>query len=101
MDYRSELNRLVAAASEASGQPETDIMSRSRRWPLPQCRWLIAERLMRQGCSEKGAARLIGMNHSTIAYGIRCINEVWLWGGYEQEREIKDRFYKILDNGNV
>lgn len=93
----TSLSDLIAAVAAASGQSEGDILSRSRRWPLPQCRWMVAERLMRQGMSENGAARMLRCNHSTIRYGLTQMGDLWHAKGYERERQMKERFNAIVD----
>ena len=96
----TSLSDLIATIAAASGQSESDILSRSRRWPLPQCRWIVAERLIQEGVSENQAARMLNCNHSTIRYGINQMLSLWQTKGYGLERHIKERFNAIA-NGNV
>lgn len=66
-----ETHDLLQAMSKASGETPDEILSGSRRHPLPALRWMIAEELLQRGHSPDYAARQVGIDRATFLYGRR------------------------------
>ena len=70
-EVNQETRDLLQAMSKASGETPDDILSGSRRYPLPALRWMIAEVLLQRGYSPDYAARQVGIDRATFLYGRR------------------------------
>ena len=88
---------LVELMSEASGFDEQDIMGKGRQRPLPACRWMIGEALVERGYSINIAAREIGLDHTTLLYGIRTLHFMSRRGLWGDEIDIMEKFNTLLD----
>ena len=88
---------LVELMSEASGFDEQDIMVKGRQRPLPACRWMVGEALVERGYSVNIAAREIGLDHTTLLYGIRTLHFMSRRGLWGDEIDIMEKFKTLLD----
>ena len=61
----------VAKMAEITG---LDILSGSRKRPVPICRGMVAYQLRRDGYSITPIARALKCDHATLIYWTRCIN---------------------------
>lgn len=98
MTVSERCNYLVRVAAVIAGVSAADILSPSRRHPLPVCRWMVCESLVRSGCSGNRASALLGMNHATMLYGIRRLSELQLYG-WHPEAEIYGEFRRLVAGG--
>lgn len=70
-EVNQETRDLLDIMSKASGETPEEILSVSRRHPLPALRWMIAEVLLQRGYSPDYAARQVGINRTTFIYGLQ------------------------------
>ncbi len=88
-----ELERYAGIMAEVSGQSVTDILSHRRSWPLPACRWIIAEKMM-ESHSINSIAKGMGVYHSGLIHG-RNVMALWDNPGWEWERRIRKKFIEL------
>ena len=68
-EINPETRDLLGLMSKASGETPDDILSGSRRYPLPALRWMIADVLLQRGYSPDYAAWQVGIDRTTFIYG--------------------------------
>lgn len=88
-----ELERYAGLMAEVSGQSVADILSHRRSWPLPACRWIIAEKMMERH-SINSIAKAMNINHSVLIHG-KKVMALWENPGWEWERRIKQKFEEL------
>lgn len=88
---------LIKKMSDVSGLPESHIMSKSRKWPLPACRWFIGAELMNMGFPSTVAAKNLGLDHATLLYGRKQIKKMKKSRRFRWENEIYERFKESIN----
>lgn len=77
---------------KASGETREDILSEQRRYPLPVCRWAVADRLMKAGYTSTKVSKALGIDHATLYYGRKKIAMMKSKLGWTLELEILTKF---------
>lgn len=80
---------------KASGEKREDILSEQRRYPLPVCRWAVADRLMKAGYTSTKVSKALGLNHATLYYGRKKMQSMKSKLGWTLELEILSRFESL------
>lgn len=74
--WRRRCGEHVAAAARAWGVTVGDMFRRTRRRPVPQARWTAFFLLKRAGMSRAEIADLFAMDWTTVAGGLRRLEEL-------------------------
>jgi len=82
---------------QASGFTSDEILGRSRKAPLPACRWFVGSALMDMGFSSMIAARELGLNHATLLHGRKQIDAITERNGWRGEVAIYVQFKKLVN----
>lgn len=82
---------------QASGFTPDEILGRSRKAPLPACRWFVGLALMDMGFSSLIAARELGLNHATLLHGRKQIYAMTERNGWRGEIRIYYQFKKLVN----
>jgi chromosomal replication initiation ATPase DnaA len=70
-DRNFSFRALVAEIAEKEGVTVAQLLSRTRKEPVPQVRWKVFAALNERGWSLPMIARRFGMNHTSVLYGLR------------------------------
>lgn len=98
MGYQlKETQRFVDCMAIASGFDEDELISKSRKWPLPACRWFIGSELVDLGYPSTIAAKEIGLDHATLLYGRKKIKVMHKTRRWKWENEIHEKFKKLIN----
>ena len=84
---------LVELMREVTG---IDPVQTTRRRPVHVARMIVAERLLAEGWTEEQAARIFGINRTTINYYRHKVATMLHAPGYGLEREIYQQFNNAL-----
>lgn len=87
-----QYDQLLDLMELVSGHAREDLTSRSRKVPLPVCRYLIARELTDRGYSISSVSAVMGLNHATVISGFKLLD--YLQG---KEKDIRDGFRWALD----
>lgn len=95
-----QARQLVAVAAGIAGETYNTVLSGTRKRPLPICRYLVAQELVRQGLSTVAAGRELNINHATVTHGKAVLDKITEDNGYYNTDElfIKREFQRLKDD---
>lgn len=98
MGYQlKETQRFVDCMAIASGFDEDELISQSRKRPLPACRWFIGSELVDLGYPSTLAAKEVGLDHATLLYGRKQIKVMKKQRRWHWENKIFSDFKKLIN----
>lgn len=93
-DILSKRDRFCHFIARIYGADESDILGRSRRAPLPDCRMMLAFALSREGYTRCEVGDALGMDHSSIT---RCVQVADSRIGFVGWREFSDNWFALCN----
>ena len=90
-----DVDEIITKMEQASGFPRDEILSRSRKTPLPALRWFIGQELTNRGYSINRAAIMIGINHATLLHGLKVIPTMERDKHWIEEYNIQQEFQAL------
>ena len=66
-----EFDRLCNLVGKIAHVDKEDIVSPSRQWPLPACRYVLYDYYQKKGLSAARIGKMFGRDHSTVFSGIK------------------------------
>lgn len=92
-----QTEKLLFLMQQASGFSQDEILSQSRKAPLPACRYFVGAELMNMGFSSMVVSRELGIDHATLLHGRKMIASMTERNGWKTEKLILDKFKELLD----
>lgn len=83
-----QARQMVAVAAALAGVTFNTLKGKCRRRPLPICRYLVAQELVRQGLSTIAAGRAVNIHHSTVLHGREALEKITEANGYQDTDEL-------------
>ena len=80
--------QLIAVAAALAGTTFNTLIGKCRCWPLPICRYLVAQELIKQGSSITAAGKKVNISHSTVLYGRGVLDKITEANGYHDTDEL-------------
>ena len=80
--------QIVAVAAALAGVTFNTLVSKRRRRPLPVCRYLVAQELVRRGLSIHAAGKAVNIHHSTVLHGREALEKITEANGYYDTDEL-------------
>lgn len=94
-----QTRQLVAVVAGIAGVTFNTILSGKRTRPLPICRYLVTQELVRNGMSTQAAGHELNIDHATVLHGAFVIDRITEDNGYHDTDElfIKREFRRLKD----
>lgn len=93
-DILRKRDRFCGFISQIYGVPASDILGRTRRTPLPDCRMMLALALSKEGYTRIEVGRALGMDHSSIT---RCVQVADSRIGFAGWKEFSRKWSALCD----
>lgn len=94
--------QLLDIMQQITGYSAEQLRSKSRRTPLPVCRYLIFYELRLRGYTYPAIGEVLDRDHATVLYGCKIVEDGLKKNGFgPDEIEIERRFLDALEDNNM